>query len=200
MGVAKTDTSQRIAKDAARQVTFSKRRAGLFKKAFELSVLCGVELAVVVFSQTGKVFSFAHPEIDYVISEYRGSQDDDTQPYDDEKLREIHARVEELLPRYNRAVEQSKIVKEHYQRLRQLRRRLEVRWWNIRMCKACRRSSSCSSVRSSKGSSTFSIPTSTIRRINSKKYSEEICLISCLHIILINCHHSCQPRLVRSCR
>lgn len=43
----------------SRQVTFSKRRAGLLKKAHELSVLCDAEVAVIVFSNTGKVFEFA---------------------------------------------------------------------------------------------------------------------------------------------
>lgn len=43
----------------SRQVTFSKRRAGLFKKANELAVLCEAELAVIIFSNTGKLFDFA---------------------------------------------------------------------------------------------------------------------------------------------
>ncbi|KAG4159889.1 hypothetical protein ERO13_D02G200900v2 [Gossypium hirsutum] len=43
---------------AARQVTFSKRRRGLFKKAHELSVLCDAEIALIVFSATGKLFDY----------------------------------------------------------------------------------------------------------------------------------------------
>ncbi|KAK6940246.1 Transcription factor, K-box [Dillenia turbinata] len=43
----------------ARQVTFSKRRRGLFKKAEELSVLCDAEVALIVFSATGKLFEFS---------------------------------------------------------------------------------------------------------------------------------------------
>lgn len=44
---------------AARQVTFSKRRRGLFKKAEELAVLCDADVALIVFSSTGKLFDFA---------------------------------------------------------------------------------------------------------------------------------------------
>jgi hypothetical protein len=44
---------------AARQVTFSKRRRGLFKKAEELSILCDAEVGLAVFSATGKLFNFA---------------------------------------------------------------------------------------------------------------------------------------------
>lgn len=43
-----------------RQVTFSKRRNGLLKKAKELSVLCDAEVAVIVFSSTGKLYEFSN--------------------------------------------------------------------------------------------------------------------------------------------
>ncbi|OEL15109.1 MADS-box transcription factor 55 [Dichanthelium oligosanthes] len=46
---------RRIENAAARQVTFSKRRRGLFKKAEELAVLCDADVALVVFSATGKL-------------------------------------------------------------------------------------------------------------------------------------------------
>lgn len=43
-----------------RQVTFSKRRVGLLKKAKELAILCDAEVAVIVFSSTGKLFEFSN--------------------------------------------------------------------------------------------------------------------------------------------
>lgn len=43
----------------ARQVTFSKRRRGIFKKADELSVLCDADVALIIFSSTGKLFEFS---------------------------------------------------------------------------------------------------------------------------------------------
>lgn len=52
------------------QVTFSKRRSGLFKKASELCTLCGVEIAIIVFSPAGKVFSFGHPNVEYIIDRF----------------------------------------------------------------------------------------------------------------------------------
>ncbi|XP_059317148.1 truncated transcription factor CAULIFLOWER A [Lycium ferocissimum] len=42
-----------------RQVTFSKRRGGLVKKAHEISVLCDAEVALIVFSQKGKIFEYS---------------------------------------------------------------------------------------------------------------------------------------------
>jgi hypothetical protein len=50
---------QRIENTPRRQVTFSKRRRSLFKKAKELSVLCDVDVALIVFSSTGKLSQFA---------------------------------------------------------------------------------------------------------------------------------------------
>ncbi|KAK4563852.1 hypothetical protein RGQ29_006091 [Quercus rubra] len=50
---------KKIDNTTARQVTFSKRRRGLFKKAFELSTLCDADIALIVFSATGKLFEYA---------------------------------------------------------------------------------------------------------------------------------------------
>ncbi|XP_020572941.1 MADS-box protein CMB1-like isoform X1 [Phalaenopsis equestris] len=41
-----------------RQVTFAKRRNGLLKKAYELSVLCDAEVGLIVFSNRGRLFEF----------------------------------------------------------------------------------------------------------------------------------------------
>lgn len=54
----------------ARQVTFSKRRRGLLKKAEELSVLCDAEVALIIFSATGKLFEFANSSMSNVLGKY----------------------------------------------------------------------------------------------------------------------------------
>ncbi|RID53076.1 hypothetical protein BRARA_G00500 [Brassica rapa] len=50
---------RRIDNSTSRQVTFSKRRSGLLKKAKELSILCDAEVGVIIFSSTGKLYDFA---------------------------------------------------------------------------------------------------------------------------------------------
>lgn len=50
---------QRIDNCTSRQVTFSKRRKGLIKKAKELSILCDAEVGLVIFSSTGKLYECA---------------------------------------------------------------------------------------------------------------------------------------------
>ncbi|KAK4563798.1 hypothetical protein RGQ29_006067 [Quercus rubra] len=54
----------------ARQVTFSKRRKGLFKKAFELSTLCDAEIGLMAFSETGKLFEYASSSMQQVIERH----------------------------------------------------------------------------------------------------------------------------------
>ncbi|KAK3403834.1 hypothetical protein EUGRSUZ_K00207 [Eucalyptus grandis] len=70
---------RRIENATSRQVTFSKRRKGLLKKAYELSVLCEAEVAVIIFSQNGKLYEFSsNSEIRKTIDRYRRSTNVDT--------------------------------------------------------------------------------------------------------------------------
>ncbi|KAJ6882845.1 hypothetical protein NC651_029197 [Populus alba x Populus x berolinensis] len=50
----------RIENRTARQVTFAKRRGGLFKKTHELSVLCDAEIGLIIFSSNGKLYEFCN--------------------------------------------------------------------------------------------------------------------------------------------
>ncbi|KAJ3695858.1 hypothetical protein LUZ60_001235 [Juncus effusus] len=61
---------KRIENTSARQVTFSKRRKGLFKKAEELSVLCDADVALIVFSATGKLFQFSSSSMKGILDKY----------------------------------------------------------------------------------------------------------------------------------
>ncbi|MCO5569577.1 hypothetical protein L7F22_023292 [Adiantum nelumboides] len=60
------------------QVTFSKRRNGLLKKAYELSVLCDAEVAVIVHSTSGKLSQYASSSIAKVIKRYEELQPQNT--------------------------------------------------------------------------------------------------------------------------
>ncbi|XP_070016756.1 MADS-box protein SOC1-like [Nicotiana tabacum] len=62
---------KRIENATSRQVTFSKRRSGLLKKAFELSVLCDAEVSLMVFSQKGKLYEFSSSSTNKTIERYQ---------------------------------------------------------------------------------------------------------------------------------
>lgn len=61
---------QRLESKNARQVCFSKRRNGLFKKASELATMCGAEVAILVNSPAGRPYTFGSPAVDPVIDRF----------------------------------------------------------------------------------------------------------------------------------
>ncbi|WCJ38790.1 MADS-box transcription factor 18 [Euphorbia peplus] len=62
---------KRIEDKSSRQVTFSKRRTGLMKKARELSILCDVQVGVIVFSTTGKLYHYSsHDSLNKIVDKY----------------------------------------------------------------------------------------------------------------------------------
>ena len=65
---------KRIEIRKSRQVTFSKRRNGLFKKASELCLLAGAQIAILVQSPGNHVYAFGHPDVDSVIDTYLGNK------------------------------------------------------------------------------------------------------------------------------
>ncbi|KAM7275065.1 hypothetical protein ACFE04_016931 [Oxalis oulophora] len=54
----------------ARQVTFSKRRRGILKKAEELAVLCDADVALIIFSSTGKLFNYASSSMKEILERH----------------------------------------------------------------------------------------------------------------------------------
>ncbi|KAL2244692.1 agamous-like MADS-box protein AGL23 [Sesamum indicum] len=62
---------KKIEKKTSLQVTFTKRRMGLFRKASELSVLCGAEIAILVKSPAERIFAFGHPSVETLIDRFQ---------------------------------------------------------------------------------------------------------------------------------
>nr|CAB3263748.1 MEF2 [Phallusia mammillata] len=69
MGRKKIQIS-RIGDERNRQVTFTKRKFGLMKKAYELSVLCDCEIALIIFNSSNKLFQYASTDMDKVLLKY----------------------------------------------------------------------------------------------------------------------------------
>jgi hypothetical protein len=61
---------KKLEKDSNKQVTFSKRRQGLFRKASELCILCDVRASIIVFSPADKLYSFGQPNTDAILNSY----------------------------------------------------------------------------------------------------------------------------------
>jgi SRF-type transcription factor (DNA-binding and dimerisation domain) len=61
---------KKIENRASLQVTFSKRRKGLFKKAKELAIMCDAQVGIIVFSQANKLTYFADPRFFLIFPSY----------------------------------------------------------------------------------------------------------------------------------
>ncbi|KAE9608892.1 hypothetical protein Lal_00020276 [Lupinus albus] len=85
-----------------RQVTFSKRRSGLFKKANELSIMCGCELAIVMFSHGNKPYSYGHPNVDAVAAKVLQKEPNSNSVQcnsssNDEKLNKLNEELNDIM-------------------------------------------------------------------------------------------------------
>ncbi|KAI0507032.1 hypothetical protein KFK09_013150 [Dendrobium nobile] len=86
---------KKIENNTNRQMTFSKRRNGLIKKAYELSVLCDIDIALIMFSPSGRLSSFSgRRRIEDVIEKYINVREHDNGGY--ELQRELNACQEQL--------------------------------------------------------------------------------------------------------
>lgn len=61
-----------IEEKSRRHITFSKRKAGIMKKAYELSTLTGTQVLLLVASETGHVYTFATPKLQPLITKAEG--------------------------------------------------------------------------------------------------------------------------------
>lgn len=59
---------KRIENSSNRQVTYSKRRNGIMKKAKEIGVLCEAKVSVIIFASSGKMQDYCSPSTTYVYS------------------------------------------------------------------------------------------------------------------------------------
>ncbi|KAK2660962.1 hypothetical protein Ddye_007495 [Dipteronia dyeriana] len=67
---------KKVEHKAKREVTFSKRKKGLFNKASELCELCGAEVAIILFSPHLKPFTFGYPDANEILQRLLTGKDD----------------------------------------------------------------------------------------------------------------------------
>ncbi|KDP40963.1 hypothetical protein JCGZ_24962 [Jatropha curcas] len=120
----------KISKESNLLVTFSKRRYGIFKKASELSTLCGAEVTVIVFSPGKKVFSFGQPSVEAVVNRFLSGT---SPPISGAmQLIEAHrnARVRELNMQLTQILNQLEMEKKRGEELDQMKRVRQAQcWW-----------------------------------------------------------------------
>ena len=70
MGRRKIDIVK-IENERHRQVTFTKRKSGLIKKATELAILCEAEVGVIIFGQNGQLSTYSNLPMDDLLTKMR---------------------------------------------------------------------------------------------------------------------------------
>ncbi|KAK9274601.1 hypothetical protein L1049_021850 [Liquidambar formosana] len=87
---------RRIENNTTRQVTFSKRRAGLLKKTHELAVLCDAQIGLIIFSSTGKKFEYCSEpsRMEQIIERYQKFTGNSIPEHDNRE--EIHNEMRKL--------------------------------------------------------------------------------------------------------
>ncbi|AQK83286.1 Putative MADS-box transcription factor family protein [Zea mays] len=99
---------KRIENNTNRQVTFSKRRNGLIKKAYELSVLCDIDIALIMFSPSNRLSHFSgRRRIEDVITRYINLPE-----HDRGGKEPINSNVEELQQEIKTYQHQMEVLKE----------------------------------------------------------------------------------------
>ncbi|TKY51061.1 Agamous MADS-box protein AGL62 [Spatholobus suberectus] len=117
---------KKLDKASNKQVTFSKRRTGLFKKASELCILCNVYVAIIVFSPADKLFCFGHPDIDTIISRYLKG----TTEFEPAMSRGKSVSYEERNRQYEEAMKKLELEKKNLAQTETLAKGWNRRWWD----------------------------------------------------------------------
>ncbi|XP_057953255.1 agamous-like MADS-box protein AGL29 [Malania oleifera] len=113
----------------ARQVAFSRRRSGLFKKASELCTLCDAEAALIVFSPSGKAFSFGHPFVNSVIKKFLTQYPIPNVGEQQSAQAQFESSVRNLNKQYNDLLDQLAAEKKRGDMLKQMLRNQKACWW-----------------------------------------------------------------------
>uniref|UniRef100_A0A0E0AVP1 MADS-box transcription factor n=1 Tax=Oryza glumipatula TaxID=40148 RepID=A0A0E0AVP1_9ORYZ len=129
---------KRIDNATSRQVTFSKRRSGLFKKARELSILCDAEVGLLVFSSTGRLYDFASSSMKSIIERYNETKEDPHQTMNaSSEAKEAASLRQQLhnLQEYHRQLLGQQLSGLDVEDLQNLESKLEMSLKNIRLRK-----------------------------------------------------------------
>nr|XP_023911258.1 floral homeotic protein DEFICIENS-like isoform X2 [Quercus suber]XP_023922131.1 floral homeotic protein DEFICIENS-like isoform X2 [Quercus suber]POF11838.1 floral homeotic protein deficiens [Quercus suber] len=99
---------KRIENQTNRQVTYSKRRNGIFKKAQELTVLCDAKVSIIMFSSTGKFHEYTSPSITTkkIYDQYQKALDTDLWSSHYEIMQENLRKLKEINNRLSREIRQ----------------------------------------------------------------------------------------------
>ncbi|XP_057948215.1 agamous-like MADS-box protein AGL62 [Malania oleifera] len=121
---------KKIEDEEDRLISFSKRRSGIYKKASELSTLCGTEIGIIVYSPSEKPFTYGNPCLESVANRYLNQNP----PPADSTIHLVEAhrrvRIHELNQQYNELVNQLEVEKKRGEMLKRVAKPMAKQaWW-----------------------------------------------------------------------
>ncbi|KAL2942545.1 Agamous-like MADS-box protein AGL62 [Bienertia sinuspersici] len=120
----------RIENEEDRLVSFSKRRAGIYKKASEISILCGAQVGIIIFSPSDKPFTYGTPNIEAVVNRYSGRQDRPVVDLAATAFEAQHnAKVQEINNMHNELATRRDILKKEATRLTNIIKPIQKDFW-----------------------------------------------------------------------
>ncbi|KAJ8761978.1 hypothetical protein K2173_006580 [Erythroxylum novogranatense] len=125
---------KRIEDENNRLVSFSKRRNGIFKKASDLVTLTGSQVAVGLYSPSGKLYSYGHPSLDAAATRFLGREPAPT-PNEEQTQSILDAhrqmRIDQLIQLYNEAVKEVEFESGRSREVKQRLTGVEAKgWWS----------------------------------------------------------------------
>ncbi|KAJ8556299.1 hypothetical protein K7X08_023057 [Anisodus acutangulus] len=85
----KNDEIEFIKDKRAEGITISKMQKALCKKANELSILCGIEIAIIIFSIGGQPFLYGNPDVESVVNRFLEAKQPTASPFYMKKKRKV---------------------------------------------------------------------------------------------------------------
>lgn len=118
-----------------RMITFSKRKAGIYKKIIEIITMCGAEVAFLVFSEGGKPYTFANPSIEELAGRLKNPSRQEPSHKDNiEQIMEAQEKqkIRDIIKNFEEQKEELEMENEKLEMLKKSRNENDFgkMWWN----------------------------------------------------------------------
>ncbi|CAM8885228.1 unnamed protein product [Rhodiola kirilowii] len=116
-----------------RVITFSKRKAGIFKKASEISVMCGAKVLFILFSPVGKAYTFGHPSVKSVADNFLGREELGGRQIRQILETHLNNRLENLVLHHNMVKSDTEAITQHSSSLSDATKTENKGWWEANL-------------------------------------------------------------------
>lgn len=114
-----------------RVITFSKRKSGIFKKASEISIMCGAKVLFILFSPVGKAYSFGHPSVKSVADKFHGNEESERKQIRDILETHLNNRLENQVVHHQLIKSEIEAINGQVSALADVNNFQNKGWWEV---------------------------------------------------------------------